>query len=104
MIAPDVHGTSDLTRCISSFVDANKLKVLRDVDYKIGPSCALCKHGEFRTIKDDFGSCLAKTYEHLKHTGEPRQLSVYRGGSCRDFVQSPEKLAALGAYGEFRPV
>jgi len=84
-------------------MDANKLRMLREINYTIHPSCALCKHGEFRTLKDDFGSCMAKTYEHLKHTGDPRQLSVHRGGSCKDFEVDPQKKAALGAYQEFGP-
>jgi len=82
-------------------MDANKLSILHSIGYTIGPSCALCKHGEFRTIKDDFGSCLAKTYTHQKHTGEPRQLSIYRGGFCKDFEADPQKKANLGAYQEF---
>jgi hypothetical protein len=82
-------------------MDQNKVTKLRDVEYKIRPQCGLCRHGEFKTIKDEFGSCLLHSYEHLKHTGAPRRLSVYRGGSCESYTPEAAKIAQLGAYLEF---
>lgn len=82
-------------------MDANKLKVLRDIKYRINPSCGMCKHGVFRDIKDDFGSCMARTYEHLKHTGDTRQLSVHRHGACDTYEIDPAKAARLGPWVEF---
>lgn len=82
-------------------MDANKLSLLRSLQYRIGSSCGMCKHGVFRDIKDDFGSCMLQTYEHQKHTGPARQLSVHRNGSCPKYVPDPAKVARLGAWAEF---
>lgn len=83
-------------------MDSNKLTVLKEIGYTINPSCGMCKHGVFRDIKDDFGACLARTYDHLKHTGPARQLSVHRAGSCGDkYETDPAKAAKLGAWAEF---
>lgn len=83
-------------------MDQNKLKVLREIGYNVTPCCGLCVHGTFRAIKDDFGSCAAATYEHLKHTGDARQLSVLRYGKCADrFELDQTKVAMLGQWAEF---
>ncbi len=82
-------------------MDANKLDTLRKIGYSIAPSCGLCKHGVFRGIKDEFGACEVQTYQHQKHTGEPRQLSIHRSGFCPKYEGGEEKLAALGAWNEF---
>lgn len=81
-------------------MDANKLKVLRALPYRINPCCALCQHGWFP--KDDWGTCELHTYEHEKHTGPRRQLSIYKQGSCPKFEAKPH-LEHLGAFREFGP-
>lgn len=80
-------------------MDANKLQVLRDIPYNIPRVCGLCCHGEFPN--NDWGTCSRHEYQHRKHTGSPRQLSILRLGSCPSFEESPEKVAGLGAYQEF---
>lgn len=83
-------------------MDENKLKVLRDIGYEIRPCCGLCVHGTFRGIKDDFGSCAARTYDHKKHTGDARQLSIHRAGLCNEKFELDEaKQGMLGAWAEF---
>lgn len=82
-------------------MDANKLAMLRDSGYRIPKSCSLCKHGVF-VGPSEWGSCAVKAYEHLKHTGPKRQLSIYRGGACADKFEPREQLdAILGPYSEF---
>ena len=57
-------------------MDLNKLAELRRIGYKIPRTCGLCTHGVF-VGKSDFGGCAIQTYQHLKHTGPPKQLSIY---------------------------
>jgi len=67
-------------------MDQNKLKVLREVSYSIKPACGLCSFGQFRELEGgDFGTCYKFSYQHQKHTGEKRQLSIFRYGSCPSF-------------------
>ena len=80
-------------------MDANKLKVLREVAYKIGPSCGMCVFGKFPN--DDWGTCSAHQYDHRKHSGPPRQLSVHRLGECPTFKADPRKSADLQGFVEF---
>lgn len=79
-------------------MDANKLKVLRDLQYRIPPVCGLCKHGEF--VSDDWGGCKVQTYEHLKHE-RTHPLSIHRFGSCPKFEADPKRVARLNAFAEF---
>ena len=82
-------------------MDQNKLNELRTIGFRIPKTCGLCKHGVF-VGASDWGTCAVRTYEHLKHSGPPRQLSVYRGGSCPDkFDVDPARVAQLGAWAEF---
>lgn len=83
-------------------MDENKLDKLREVGYEIKACCRLCLHGNFAPFSD-FGTCAKHTYEHLKHTGEPRQLSIHRMGKCNTdlFQLNPDKMAELGTYGQF---
>ena len=80
-------------------MDANKLKVLRDLPYSIQKTCGLCVHGVFPS--NDWGTCQAHTYDHLKHTGEARQLSIFRYGSCPSFKLHEPLLTTIGAFKEF---
>jgi hypothetical protein len=63
-------------------MDANKLKKLHVINYKIG-TCGICKQGMFGFGL--YGHCKLHTYNHLKHSDNPRQLSVYKHGRCEDF-------------------
>jgi hypothetical protein len=82
-------------------MDKNKLKVLRETGYIIPGTCGMCEHGQFPIQGAAFGTCALKTYQHEKHTGAPRQLSVFKAGRCDDFKIKPETEKVLGAWGEF---
>jgi hypothetical protein len=81
-------------------MDDNKRKKLAEIGYRILPCCALCKHGKFKP-NNDFGDCTANTYEHLKHSGDARQLSINRLGSCPRFQVDEARLSFLHGFREF---
>lgn len=78
-------------------MDANKRQVLEDIGYRIQPTCGGCSHSSFPS--DEWGTCDRHSYEHLKHTGERRHLSVHSSGYCPWF--EPTESWELGAYVEF---
>lgn len=80
-------------------MDANKRQELLRIGYQIHGSCGICKHGTFAP-RQDFGACSVHTYQHLKHTGDRRQLSIYSHGSCDSFELDLNK-ANLGLWEEF---
>jgi hypothetical protein len=52
--------------------------------------------------RSDFGTCAIKTYDHLKHTGSDRQLSINRYGACASgFELSDVAEASLGLWRQF---
>jgi hypothetical protein len=79
-------------------MDATKLEVLKGI-YSVQKVCGLCEHGSFP--HDNWGTCSSHAYQHLKHTGAARQLSVVKFGSCPAFKADETKVVALGAYREF---
>ena len=85
--------------------DDNKFKVLRDIGYTIPVTCDSCVNSEFPNSKSPWGTCTLPIaqYEHLKHTGERRGVSIHREGSCQfvrgDLAKVTRK--ALGAHTEF---
>jgi len=82
-------------------MDENKLKKLNEVGYAVNECCGLCKHGMFAG-RSDFGTCAIKTYDHLKHTGSDRQLSINRYGACASgFELSDVAEASLGLWRQF---
>lgn len=81
-------------------MDANKLKVLQDLPYRIQKTCGLCRHRLF--VRDSpWGVCATQTYEHQKHTGAPRQLSIHRSGYCPKFEADPAALNYLEGFRAF---
>jgi len=80
-------------------VDENKLQVLRNLPYKVLPCCGMCENAWWPNPKTDWGTCDAHQYEHQKHTGGRRQLSIYRYGTCPKFKAFDED--ELGAFKEF---
>ena len=64
-------------------MDENKLKVLKTIEYKAQPCCALCEYGIFK-LNQDFGICVKHFYMHRKHTEEQRWLSVNKNGICNN--------------------
>lgn len=82
-------------------MDANKLQVLRDLPYVISPVCGLCVHGKFVTPNNDWGTCELHQYDHKKHTGPARQLSIVKYGSCPKFTPDATKTGPLAFFQEF---
>jgi hypothetical protein len=80
-------------------MDANKLKVLQDIRYRINPTCETCAHSDLSA--DGWGYCGAHEYQHLKHSEETSPLSVHRLGWCARWELDDARLAALG-LGAFR--
>ena len=67
-------------------MDANKLKVLQDINYTIRKTCGNCEHA-FLNTRDtkgivDFGLCTIQFYNHEKHTNSKRELSINEYGYC----------------------
>lgn len=81
-------------------MDTNKQKLLQEIDYKINPCCSLCQYGNFKS-NNEFGTCGLYEYEHLKHTGPARKLSIVRIGHCQNFEKDETKVVLLGKFDEF---
>lgn len=82
-----------------AIMDANKRLKLLSLGYSIQGSCGICQYGNF-VGSQSFGACGLHTYQHLKHTEDHRQLSVYIHGRCEDFTLDVAK-ARLGLWEEF---
>ena len=82
--------------------DGNKFAKLREIGYTLPITCGLCVMGEFPD-RGDWGTCKIHRYQHLKHTGESRGVSIHRGGSCADAEVDGSKVmaASFGAHLEF---
>lgn len=82
-------------------MDANKLKVLREVGYKVRQSCETCIHSDLSP--DGWGYCNKHRYEHLKHSEKQSRLSIHRSGCCTSYQKNEISLAllALHAFSEF---
>lgn len=80
-------------------MDANKRLELLRISYEIRGTCGICKHGQF-SPGQQFGACAIHTYQHLKHTGDERPLSINAYGRCGKFEMDQEK-ARLGLWEEF---
>jgi predicted GNAT family acetyltransferase len=80
-------------------MDKNKLTVLREIGYKISPTCSLCRHSSFP--QNEWGTCSENLYEHAKHSGEPRQLSIHKSGVCPKFRPNLSLIEKLGKFSEF---
>ena len=81
-------------------MDPTKLRVLQGLPYRIQPVCGLCRHGWFP--QNDWGTCEQTSYQHEKHAGPPRQLSVHKFGNCWKFERR-DNLNFLGGFQEFGP-
>jgi len=82
-------------------MDANKLKVLREIDYKIPTTCETCAASDIGA--DGWGVCGVHEYKHLKHSELTSFLSVHRSGCCNKHELDENKVAVLGlhAFKEF---
>ena len=74
-------------------MDPKKRLKLVEVGYSFPPACWRCSNASFRK-GSDFGTCGAHEYDHEKHTENPRQLSIHRGGSCSSFEPGDDGLPA----------
>lgn len=82
-------------------MDANKLAKLREVGYIVIDCCAVCEHGQFPGGPSQrWGTCAIHQYEHLKHTENPRQMSVCSFGFCPQFKVSAVQRALMGTWAE----
>lgn len=78
-------------------MDANKQRKLVEIGFTIPATCGLCEH--FMAAPGaEWGVCKNHQYEHLKHTGPPRDLSVPRSGSCPDWVGAGNVSMRLKNY------
>jgi hypothetical protein len=80
-------------------VDANKRSKLIEIDYKIR-ACGTCVYARIEP-KVDWGTCTFHRYEHEKHTGPSRELSINRHGLCRDYEVNSTESRFLGGFTEF---
>ena len=83
-------------------MDADKLRVLHEIQYGVSRVCGLCRFGWFPN--NDWGTCEQHTYEHEKHVPGRRQLSIHKFGSCPRFELAEPRAHLLGAFQRFLPV
>ena len=69
-------------------MDENKLKVLKKIEYQRSECCGNCIWSKFQKFPKslDFGECRCFKYKHLKHSDKTRNLSIYRYGTCKYYV------------------
>ena len=80
--------------------DENKFEMLGEVCYTVRACCAICAHGTFIGLAQ-WGTCAKHTYEHKKHTGDKRQMSINILGVCKTFEADEAKLARLQSFRNF---
>jgi len=82
-------------------MDENKLKKLREIEYRVPGCCGLCVsfRGNWST---GWGTCTQHRYQHKKHAGDKRQMSVCIYGRCDEFFEG-DKMD-LGSFVEFLEV
>lgn len=81
-------------------MDANKDKRLEEIGYMMHKTCGLCSFYEGGK-GSMFGVCKKQKYQHLKHIGEARDLSVNIFGSCLSFNWDNAKLAQLHGFQKY---
>lgn len=82
--------------------DENKFAKLREIGYSIQPCCGRCAFADLDYC-EVWGTCGKHKYQHLKHTGEKRKVSIHMFGWCKDFAVNPENPYLFGAHAEFLP-
>lgn len=81
-------------------MDENKLKKLMEIGYKIEPCCGFCIHRDMHP-RSVWGVCRCWSYDHLKHTGLERELSISRFGHCQHFEADEHELRKLQGFKQF---
>ncbi len=79
--------------------DENKLQALEDAGFQVKRTCLRCAH--FDAGRANWGTCRKISYEHKKHTGEPRQASVPADGWCPQHETWLEAKALLKGHAKF---
>ena len=79
-------------------MDANKLKKLKEVGYKMRSTCQMCMHRKFPN-RSNWGQCMLHTYDHRKHTDSKRHVSIHVAGGCDDFEADKNEVMLLQASG-----
>jgi len=80
-------------------MDENKRLKLHEIGYTIQRCCRNCA----RSVIDNppWGTCLKNQYVHLKHTGDPRNLSINMDGVCEGHEWSDYQVTSLNLFKEF---
>jgi len=83
-------------------MDANKLKVLKEINYQVRKTCGNCKYSRLGT-SNQFGTCCLHKYSHLKHSESERELSINAYGYCGKH-EWDEQVApfVLGGFNQLR--
>jgi hypothetical protein len=81
--------------------DENKFQALTDAHFVVRRTCLRCAHFMRFQTGAEWGTCGLITYEHLKHTGPPRNASVPVDGSCPEHKFRESAKAELGAHQRF---
>ena len=84
-------------------MDRTKLRQLRAMRTVIPPVCGLCRHGTFYGGSNLFGGCDKRQYQHEKHTGPVRPLSVcrYMLCDCEHFELDQQAVLKLQHFAVF---
>lgn len=82
-------------------MDDNKLKLLKQVEYEVCRCCYFCAHSEPFRQGTDWSTCRRYKYQHLKHTGDLRQMSIVKFGVCSSFEPKDGARLELGAFAQF---
>ena len=77
-------------------MDENKLKKLKQVNYRILKTCRTCLHGRFAPAAE-WGTCISWHYHHKKH-GDMRDLSIHVCGGCPCWEVDMAKMGLLGKF------
>lgn len=80
-------------------MDANKAARLRQIGYQI-TACGTCAHSDIDP-PSEWGTCRLFTYQHEKHTGPERPLSINRHGTCPAFKPRDSARGVLHGFEEF---
>ncbi len=88
----------DMRKCT---MDENKLKKLKEVGFVMNRCCGLCSFATFSPGVGVYGECSEHTYEHKKHTGPKRDVTVHKYGYCPCFEPNYELLDRLGPWKTF---
>jgi hypothetical protein len=84
-------------------MDANKLAKLREIGFRILPTCAQCRFRDFYPESSIWGVCRKNEnlYTHLKHRGADRRLSINRNGTCPGFEFDAQLAHEIAHFSEF---